>query len=637
MRRFAQRLKRLVFGSPVATDAVRPETLRTRVALAVFGSGVLSAVVYAPDAVVDALRSAGQQGALPSLAVGVVVIMLLLGAAYASQVRAAPNERGDYGMVRDRLGRHWGVITGASLLVDYLFTVAVSVAALTQVVTFLYPQATQWSRAIALVALTVMTLMNLRGVHDRARVLMAVWYGFLVAVAAVAIFGSIEASSDAVAPVDSVASQTWPLLVAYAGAVASGAVMVTGIEHLASSGPHHAEPSGKRASRTLLIAITASAIAFLLVTLLAWALRLSGWQSGPMVLQVADAVLGSRAGVIAVAVASGAILYAAAAAVFRRFSRLSSVLASDAYLPRQLSIRNDRLVLRGGILTVAFASAIVVLVVGPEIERLIHMYIVGVFTSIVLSQVAMVRWVGNKAALATRKRDLVVLNARRVLHIAAGIAAGAVLLVTAIFNFANGAWVAIAVIVGLVALMHAISRHYAKVRADLAIPDDGRATALPSATHGVVLVAQLHRPALRALAYAKAARHSTLKAVSIQMDKGATAALQKRWTRMKLGVPLVIVDSPYRDLVGPMLDYVKRLHRASPRDVVVVYVPEYIVGRWWEQLLHNRSAARLRARLLEVPNVVVSAVPWKLESARAQEASALARAERREASERGDT
>jgi hypothetical protein len=244
------------------------------------------------------------------------------------------------------------------------------------------------------------------------------------------------------------------------------------------------------------------------------------------------------------------------------------------------------------------------------------MYIVGVFTSMVLGQLAMIRWTSNKIALSTKGKQSFALHARRMLHVAAGIAAAAVLAVTAIFNFANGAWIALAVIFVLVVLMHGIARHYAQVKADLAVPLDGHATALPSATHGVVLVAQLHRPALRALAYAKAARHSSLKAVSVQIDRGATTALQKRWTQLDVGVPLVVLDSPYRDLVEPVLTYVKNLHRDSPRDAVVVYVPEYIVGRWWEQLLHNRSTARLRAQLLQVPNVVVSAVPWKLESAR---------------------
>ena len=616
MQRFAERLKRLVFGSPVAADSARPETLRTRLALAVFGASILSAVAYGPDALIDALRSGGQQGAIPWMAAGVVVIMALLGAAYASQVKAFPNERGDYGVVRDKLGPKWGVITGASLLTDYVFTVAVSLAAFTEVAIYMFPHAAQWARAIAIGALALMTLASLRGIRDRVRVLVTVWNGFLLVVAAIVVLGVLRRGDEALNPPQAEGPETWALLVAYAGAVASGAVMATGIEHLASAGPHHAEPRGKRAARTLVIAVSASAAAFLVIALLAWVYGVSGFGSGPIMLQVADRVIVNHVWVWVVAVSIAAILYAAASAVFRRFSRITSLLAADSYLPRQLAMRNDRLVLRGGILIVAVTSAVILLASGADIERLVHMYIVGVFTSMVLGQLAMIRWTSNKIALSTQGKERLVLHARRTLHIAAGIAAAAVLAVTAIFNFANGAWIALAVILILVILMHGISRHYAQVKADLAVPLDGHATALPSATHGVVLVAQLHRPALRALAYAKAARHSSLKAVSVQIDRGATAALEKRWTQLDVGVPLVVLDSPYRDLVGPVLTYVKNLHRDSPRDAVVVYVPEYIVGRWWEQLLHNRSTARLRAQLLQVPNVVVSAVPWKLESAR---------------------
>jgi hypothetical protein len=228
----------------------------------------------------------------------------------------------------------------------------------------------------------------------------------------------------------------------------------------------------------------------------------------------------------------------------------------------------------------------------------------------------MIEWTGARRQLAKEPGERRQLFARRILHIVAMVVAGAVLLITAVFNFANGAWIAVVLIVLVVVLMHSIRRHYSAVRIDIALNKEAKAPTLPSATHGIVLVAQMHRPALHALAYAKAARHTTLKAVTVKVDRGASLALQKRWAQMNLGAPLVVLDSPYRDLVGPVLDYVKSLHRASPREAVFVYVPEYIVGRWWEQLLHNRNTARLRAQLLNVPNVVVSAVPWMLESAR---------------------
>lgn len=628
MRRLMQGLNRLVFGPPIATDSAAPVPLRTRLALPVFGAGLLSTVAYAPDAVVDALRMGGQQHATAYLAVAIVLIMLLLGFAYRSNVRARTSDTsnaaglGDYGTVRDLVGRRAGMVTGSALLVDYLFTVAVSVAAITQIVGYLVPELAAWDAVLGVGLLAVMMVAALRMVRERVRIAVVVWFGFLLVIAIMLALGVARQGEQV--------SDTWTFAIpepstltvifAYAGAIASGAVMVTGIEYLASAGPHHAKPRGVRAGRTLIIAVSVAAVAFLTVALLAWIYRVSGWAEGPVLLQTASHVFSETWVVWGVAAAASAILWAAAAAVFRRFSTLAASLARDAYLPRQLAMRNDRLVLRGGIVIVTSASALVVLATGADIAQLIHMYVVGVFTAIVLSQWAMVRHFTTQFALATTSRERLRLAGSRALHLAATIVAALVWLVVAVFNFFAGAWVAIALIVALVVLMRAVNRHYAAVRADVALTERDKAVTLPSATHGIVLVAQLHRPAMRALAYAKAARHSTLKAVGVQIDPKAARALQHSWGAIDAGIPLVIVDSPYRDLVEPVMDYVRSIHRGSPRDVVVVYVPEYIVGRWWERALHNRATQRLRSRLLELDGVVVAAVPWHLASARTRRA-----------------
>ncbi|MFW7415261.1 APC family permease [Demequina sp. SO4-18] len=616
MRRILEGLRRLAFGQPIATDSLSPVPLRTRLALPVFGAGILSAVAYAPDAVVDALRQGSQQGAIPYMAGGVVLIMLLLGLAYWSNVRTRPDSLGDYGTVRDLLGRRSGVVTGAALLVDYLFTVAVSVAAVTQLIAYLIPSLREWVSLMGVALLAVMTLFALRVVRDRVRVLLAVWFGFLIVIALMLVFGVARLTIEPASPIAANPPTTWAILVAYAGAISSGAVMVTGIEHLASAGPNHAAPRGKRAGRTLVIAVAASAVAFFAVALLSWMYRITGWADGPILLQTVNQVFRQPWVIWVVALSAAAILYVAATAVFRRFSSLAESLAKDAYLPRQLAMKNDRLVLRGGIFIVASASALVVVVTGANVETLIHMYVVGVFASIVLSQVAMVRHFTNRIGLATDSRSRLRHSASRALHVTAAVVAALVWIVVAVFNFLNGAWFAIALIIGLVVLMHAVNRHYAAVRQDVRLTAKDRAVALPSATHGLVLVAQLHRPAVRALAYAKAARHSTLVAVGVQIEPSAAKELQSRWGEIDAGIPLVILDSPYRDLVEPVMEHVRSIHRRSPRDVVVVYVPEYIVGRWWETFLHNRATRRLRAQLLELDGVVVSAVPWHLASAR---------------------
>ncbi|NTV39892.1 MAG: amino acid permease, partial [Demequinaceae bacterium] len=478
MHRFSERVKRVVLGAPVATDVARPLTMRTRLALPVFGAGILSAVAYGPDALIDALRSGLQQSWIPFMAGGTVVILMLLGLAYSSQVRAFPHERGDYGVVRDRLGQRFGMITGASLLIDYLFTVSISVAAIAESLVYLLPSWHGWESTIAVAALGLMTLVNLRGIRDRGRVLLAVWHGFALILIVMVAVGWARQGGTPAAPLDTGSPETWSIIVAFTGAVASGAVMATGIEHLAASGPYHAEPRGRRASRTLLVAVIAGAGAFYGVAWLAWAYRLSGWADGPVFLQVAARVFGNSIATWVVGISAIAILYAAATSVFRRFSRLTGLLASDGVLPRQMAMRNDRLVQRGSVLIVAVLAVAIVIASAASVEQLVHMYIVGVFTAIVLSQRAMIEWTGARRQLATEKRERRELLGRRILHIVALCGAGAVLLITAVFNFANGAWIAIVLIVLVVVLMHAIRRHYAAVRHDIALDRDAKAPTL---------------------------------------------------------------------------------------------------------------------------------------------------------------
>ncbi len=614
MRRFLAVAKRAIIGEPIPTDRMAERKMRTWLALPVFGAGILSAVAYAPDALVSSLRAGGQAGSIPFMALGTVSIMLLLGFAYRANVVEFGGLRGDYGVVTHRLGARAGVVSGAALLIDYLLTVAVSVAAIGAVADFVWPQLEGYESAIGVVLILVMTLGALRGVKERARVLALVWFGFILVVVTVAVVGIARHSDDTLVSVQA-APSGWAIVVAYGGAVASGAVMVTGIEHLAASGRFHREPRGLNAGRTLVIAVAVSAALFFVVAYLAWAYGSGAWEDGPILLQVADGIFGGTFIVWIVAGGAAAILYTAAAAVFRRFTQLASVLARDGFLPRQLHSLNDRAVFGAGVMMIAIGSSLVVAVSGADLLRLVHVYIVGVFTSIVLTQVAMVgHWTGRiKVAVGGREQWRG--QAFRLLHGAAAVAAAAVWLVVVVFNVASGAWAAVLLIAILVVVMWGIRRHYDTVRRDVVPVEGDRSAALPSATHGIVLVAQLHRPALRAIAYARAMRHDTLTAVGVSVDKRATKQLQREWGERNLGLRLTIIDSPYREFVNPIIGYIKAVRRTSPREMIVVYVPEYVVRNWWERFLHNRSGARLRAKLQQIPGVVVTAVPWHLHSA----------------------
>jgi hypothetical protein len=433
-----------------------------------------------------------------------------------------------------------------------------------------------------------------------------------MAIAAIAAFGLVRHGDDHLTPLVSAPASGWTVLLAYGGAIASGAVMVTGIEHLAASGRFHEEPRGKRAGRTLIVAVAASAVAFFVVAYLSWEYGADDWSKGPILLQVAGSVFATRWVVWVIGIAAVAILYTAASGVFRRFAQLGSHLARDRFLPGQMRSLSERYVFSYGVIVLAAAAVIVIMLSRSDLEHLVHVYIVGVFTAIVLSQLAMVRHWTGKITIQVNPRDRWRSRAYRVLHAVAALVAAAVWADVVIVRIASGAWIAVAVMATLVLVMWLIHRHYERVRFDVEIVEGDRSGALPSRTHGIVLMSQYHRPALRALAYARAMRHDSLVAVAVQVDKRVTRQLQNAWASYPLGMPLVVLSSPYRDVIRPIIAYVRAVRRGSQREVVVVYVPEYIVDRWWERFLHNKSGARLRSRLLEIPGVVVTAVPWHL-------------------------
>lgn len=610
MHRFWSALGRLLSPEGASTRLGRERWL-TRLALPVFGISMLSTVVYAPDAVVDALRGGNQAGAIPAMAGAVVGIMLLLALAYRSHVRARPDASGDYQLVREELGPRAGIFTGAALLVDYFFTVSVSVSAAAAVLAHVVPWFGDWQVVIALLLIGLLALGALRGSRTQVRLSVFGFFALLAVVVTLLGMGALRAALIEIEPLQPGSATVLTALVAYAGAISSGAVMVTGMEHLAVSGPYHKAPRGVRAGRTVMIATLAAAGSFFAVAWLAWTYRVTGWVDGPVVLQVAERVAGDWLAWIVAGVAI-VVLYAASSTTYRRFTTLTAALARDGYLPSQLTAKTDEQVIRGGVAAVSVAAAIVVIATGADIERLIHMYVVGVFVAIVLGQIGMIRLMSKRLALATAPGRIRRLALTRLVHVIAAIVSIAVWAVVLVFNFFYGAWATIATIVLLVVAMLLISRHYAAVNEDVQLREEDGPFPLPSSTHGVVLVLDVNKPALRALSYARAARHSTIEALAVVASPEESEQMREAWMTHDPGVKLVMIDAPTRDLITPVLDYVTSWHRRNAREVVVVYVPEFIVGRWWETFLHNRESARLRALLLDVPGVVVSAVPWQL-------------------------
>jgi hypothetical protein len=410
-------------------------------------------------------------------------------------------------------------------------------------------------------------------------------------------------------------------------AFSSGCTALTGVEAVSNGVPNFKPPKARNAAATLAIMGGLTVAMFVGITALAMAAHVhvvdntarlvgapAGYEQRTVIAQLAGAVFGHHSVMFfAVQGFTAAILVLAANTAFNGFPILASILGGDGYLPRQFHRRGDRLVFSNGVVVLAVLAGLLIYAFDASTTRLIQLYIIGVFVSFTLSQWGMVRhWTTELRAPGAQLRRGTVHRARLVNGFGAVFTA-LVLVVVLFTKFTHGAYIVVIAMPALFVLMRAIKRHYDRVAVELRPAPAG--VTLPSRVHAVVLVSRLHAPTLQALAYARATRPSTLVALTAQTSPEETRALQREWADRDIPVELVVLDSPYRDVTGPILDYIGHIRRSSPRDVVAVFIPEYVVGHWWEHLLHNQSALRLKARLLFRPGVMVTSVPWQLRSA----------------------
>ena len=628
--------KRLFVGRALRSDHLGETLLPKKIALPVFCSDPISSVAYATEQIILVLGTAGAAsflGLAAPIAIAVALLLAIVVASYRQTCFAYPSGGGAYVVSKENLGETAALTAAAALLVDYVMTVAVSVVsgvvAVTSAITPLAPHAVSLSVAF----IVLLAVVNLRGVKESGTAFAVPTYAFVVLTflllatgAYRALTGGVPAAPSAYLTLEHTENVggIFTLLLCLR-AFASGCTALTGVEAISNGVPAFKKPKSKNAATTLTVMGVLAISMFGGITALALATHARAYPDGsPSVIsQIAEGVWGRSLLFYAFQAATAAILVLAANTAFNGFPTLASILARDRYLPRQLHTRGDRLVFSNGIISLAAVS--VALIVGFEanIEKLIQLYIVGVFTSFTLSQIGMVRhW---KALLATpgQSRRRTQIRRSQAINAAGGLVTGLVLLIVVRYKLTHGAYLAIGAMVALFLLMRAIRRHYDAVAAELTPSPAG--AALPSRIHGVVPVSKLHEPTLRALAFARATRPHDLTAVTVQVDPEETQRLIDDWDARKIPVPLAILDSPYREVTRPLLAYITGLRRQSPRDVVCVYIPEYVVGRWWEQLLHNQSALRLKGRLLFQPGVMVTSVPWQLRSSnRAMEAEELA-------------
>ncbi|WP_123370627.1 APC family permease [Cellulomonas sp. PhB150] len=644
--------KRLLIGRPVRSDNVGHTLLPKRIALPVFASDALSSVAYAPDEILLTLSMAGLTALVisPWVGLAVAVVMITVVASYRQNVRAYPSGGGDYEVATVNLGPNAGVTVASALLVDYVLTVAVSISSGAQYASTAFPPLRGHEVPFAIVLVVLITVANLRGVKESGKAFAIPVYLFMLAIGLIAVVGAVRYLTGNLPMAESAGLGLTPEaaydqgLTGLAGfflilrAFASGCAALTGVEAISNGVPAFKKPKSKNAATTLALLGGLSIIMILSILLLARAtgvvfaddpatqLTRDGVPVGdsyvqhPVISQLSAAIFhGIPVLFVLIAVATGLILVLAANTAFNGFPVLGSILARDGYLPRQLHTRGDRLAYSNGIVTLAAVAIVLIWAFDAQVTKLIQLYIVGVFVSFTLSQLGMVRhWTRGLRTEPEPARRSQMLRAR-VVNSIGFVMTGTVLIVVLLTKFTHGAWIAILAMAVVFVTMRAIHKHYATVRAELALGVDSEsARALPSRVHAIVLVSHLHRPTMRALSYARAGRPSTLEAVTVGVDPDDVTALREQWDAMDLPVPLRVLDSPFREITRPVLTYVRSIRRESPRDLVVVYIPEYVVGHWWEQLLHNQSALRLKGRLLFTPGVVVASVPWQLASSEGQ-------------------
>ncbi len=604
------RLKRLVIGEPLATAAAGHERLTKVKALAVLSSDALSSVAYATEQIMRVLLLAGTAALSASLGIGAVLVALLfvVGFSYRQTIKAYPTGGGSYIVAKDNLGTLPGLTAAASLLISYTLTVAVSVAGGVLALVSAYPVLGAFSAEIGVAVIILITLVNLRGIRESGSVFMLPTYFFLVCIGALLVWGVVQYGfgPPAEPPVRHAAIEGLTLILMLR-AFASGGAALTGVEAISDGVPAFRPPEWVNAQKTLTAMVIILAITFSGITYLANRMGVvPGDESETVLSLIARGVFGETPLYYAVQYSTFLILFLAANTAYSDFPRLAYFLGRDRFLPRQFTFRGDRLAYSVGIVVLGLASSIVLWSFGGSIERLIPLYAFGVFSAFTLSQAGMVmRWWRRREPGWQRS---IIFNG------VGAIATFLVLLVVATTKFIDGAWMVVVLVPLLILMFRGIHAHYAEAERELAAetpidPDE--------ISHQVIVpIASLNQVALQTLAYARSIARDPddlVSAVHITDDPETAEKLRLQWEEWESGVQLTIIESPYRSLVGPLLAYIDAMHVQFPNKTLTVILPEMVPAHWWEQVLHNQTALRLKAALLFRPGIVVANVPYHLQ------------------------
>ena len=601
-------VKRWLVGAPMPLAQARHERLSKTVALAVFASDPLSSNAYATEEILFVLILAGSAALSYSLpiAFGISALLAIVVVSYRQTVQAYPQGGGAYLVAKDNLGPLPALVAAGALLVDYVLTVSVSVAAGIAAVTSAVPALLPYRVGLGVLAVAAVAVGNLRGVRESGRLFAAPTYFFIVTILAMVGYGLVGVIFDRLpeAPYEPHAPGLEGIgLFLFLRAYAAGCTALTGVEAVSNGVQALKPPEGRNAATLMTWLGVISIVMFLGITYLAFDLGIVPGESETVVSKLARRLFGTGIFYYAVQAATMLILLLAANTSYADFPRLSSILARDRYIPRQFANQGDRLVFSNGILVLSgFALALLVVFHG-ETHALLPLYAVGVFMSFTISQAGMVRrW------RRTRREGW---RWRIAVNGVGAVATGIVMVTLAVTKFSEGAWIVVLVIPILVAAFMMMHRHYDEVAAELSL---GGLEPPPEFQHTVlVLVGDVHRGVVRAVQYARTlAPTASVRGVYVETDPSRTFQIEAKWATWGSGVPLVVLSSPYRSLLRPFLAYVDQLQAGGDDRMVTIVLPEFLPRHWWQHVLHNQTALLIKGALLFRKNIVVADVPYLL-------------------------
>jgi len=617
--RFVSRVRAVVFGRPLSTEEEIGERLSKTKALAIFSSDAISSSAYATEEILRVLLLAGASALFLSLEVAIAITILLavVSISYRQVCRAYPNGGGAYIVAKTNLAPLFGLIAAAALLIDYVMTVSVSTAAAIAQIQSVIPAAYDLRIEIAFVSISLITIANLRGLRESGNIFAVPTYLFVVLALGIVAIGLVNIIGGTVVPPPQPDAQPYPPVLEPIGillllkAFAGGSVALTGVEAIANGVPAFKPPESRNAANTMTAMSILLGILFIGLTLVAvqYSLRPTNPGGSSIVALAAAATFGSGSLLFVTFAASTAlILFLAANTSFNAFPRLAAILAEDGYMPRQFALRGDRLAYSWGIVLLAAVAFGLLWAFGGDTHALIPLYSVGVFVCFTLSQIGMVKHWFTERDQGWRWRAVV--------NASGAVLTAVVLVVVVSEKFVDGAYLVVILVPLLVGMMLFINHQYARSKRELAVAPDLIVREPHREERVVVPIPALNRAVVQAINVGRSVGED-VRAVYITDDPDQAARLRADFERQIPGVPLVVVESPYRTLVGPLLAYLDVLDAAWPPDkpapITFVVIPEYVARSWWERILYNQSSKRLRTVLLGRPHTVVVAVPYRRE------------------------